>query len=114
MPNSNGIFSRLCSTAIFCMSRMFFTPLRLNSPPTSPRVIFPAMSLLLACPVTIVPVTERFSCPIFSCSVILAIRSSINRFILPSSAACVLACMLHKGSNANDANAKNFLIFISV
>ena len=61
MPNNNGMPRRDSSTACFCTSRIFSTPFRLNSPPTSPFLILPAMSLLLACPVVISPVTGRFN-----------------------------------------------------
>ena len=81
MPNNRGIPSREFSTASFCTSRIFSTPFRLKSPPTSPRFIFPAMSLLLACPVVMSPVTGRLSWPIFSSTVIFFINASMKRFM---------------------------------
>ena len=98
IPKIKGIFKRLSSTATRCTSRIFSTPLRLKSPPTSPFFIFSATSLLLACPVTISPVTGKLSCPIFSWSVISSIRLSIN---LSISASLPPELLWHAVSDAN-------------
>ena len=81
IPNNKGMPRREFSTANFCTSRIFSTPFKLKSPPTSPRLILPAMSLLFACPVVMSPVTGRLSCPIFSSTVIRFIKASMKRFI---------------------------------
>ena len=82
MPKMSGTLSRLCSTATFCISRICSTPLRLKSPPTAPLRIFSATPLLLACPVTMSPLTGRLSCPNFSCKVMRLMRLSMKLFIL--------------------------------
>ena len=109
MPNNNGIPSRESSTACFCTSRIFSTPFRLNNPPTSPFLIFAAMSLLLACPVVISPVTGRFNCPIFSSSVILFINTSMKRSI---SCGDFCADVVRKPAANNRTDRLNFLYII--
>ena len=80
-----------------------------NALATSPFLIFAAMSLLLACPVVISPVTGRFNCPIFSSSVILFINTSMKRSI---SCGDFCADVVRKPAANNRTDRLNFLYII--
>ena len=107
--------SREFSTASFCTSRIFATPFRLKSPPTSPCSIFLATSLLFAWPVVISPVTGRFSCPIFSSTVIFFISASMNRSMSCGDfCACILVLPIRMAASNRLVLLKTFFMICFV
>ena len=111
MPNIRGMPRRDFSMASFCTSRIFSTPFRLRSPPTSPCSIFFATSLFCACPVTISPETGRFSWPIFSSTVIFFINASMKRSMSCGDfCACMAAVLRNAAANRTLVLLKTFFI----
>ena len=81
-PKSKGIFNLDSFMEMSCACFTFSAPITPNSPPTFPDLIFPSTSVLTTDPVSIPePGVIRLSCPIFSSTVIFAIKAVMKAFI---------------------------------